>query len=330
MTALIQIGLGPWGRDWATTILPQLADAEMVGWVDPDARARADFIASAGVPPETVFGSIGEAVAATGAVAAIAPVAIPAHEAVVRECLAQGLHTLIEKPFSERSDVARELAAEAAQKGLVLAVDQNYRLFPGAVAMRRLLADGVVGSRRHITLTWHREHGGVRASDPLVELAVHHFDLMRYLLADEASAITVVPIGIGDGAGLRVVVEFAGGDVVDYALTSSGPAPATPWTGCWEIVGDDGVLRWGQERADGGEPDPHRVSFQPRGAEPEDVDVPALPLFERAGVLRSFLDAIVGGGRPTSPADDNARTIAILEAAVASRARRTRAEVSRW
>lgn len=331
MTALIQIGLGPWGRDWAATILPQLPDADVVGWVDPDEAARASFVAETGASEESVFPSVAAAVAATDARAAIAPVAIPAHEAVVRETLSHGLHTLIEKPFTYRSGTARELAALAAEKGLVLGVDQNYRLFPGAPVLRRMLAEGTAGRRRRIALTWHREHDGVRASDPLIELAVHHFDLMRYLLAQEATAITVLPIGIGDdGSGLRIVVEFDGGDVVDYSLTSAGVTPATPWTGCWEVTGDGGRILWGGSCTDGGEPDPHVVAFQPRGGEEQRVEVSALPLFERAGVLRAFLDAVEGRGAATSPAADNAHTIAILEAAVASRDRRERVAVERW
>lgn len=332
MTRLIQIGLGPWGRDWATTIVPQLPDAEVVGWVDADESARSSFIAEVGVPAASVFASIGEAIAATGATAAIAPVAIPAHEAVVREALANGLHTLIEKPFTYRSDTARELAALAAEEGLVLAVDQNYRVFPGAPVMRSLLAESAVGERRHISLTWHREHGGVRRSDPLIELAVHHFDLMRYLLRQEAVGVTVTPIGIGDdgGSGLRIVVEFDGGDIVDYSLTSAGAAPATPWTGRWDVVGDGGMLCWGGVRTDGGEPDPHRVTLQPRHGEERDIDVPELPLFERAGVLRAFLDTIEGRGAVTSSAEDNAHTVAILEAAVESRSRGGRVAVERW
>ncbi|MGB4136624.1 MAG: hypothetical protein WA971_08670, partial [Microbacterium sp.] len=96
------------------------------------------------------------------------------------------------------------------------------------------------------------------------------------------------------------------------------------------VAGEDGRLCWGKAVSDGTEPDPHHVAFQPRGGAEHALDVPPLPLFERAGVLRAFLDAVDGNGVPTSPADDNAHTVAILEAAVTSRERGERTAVARW
>lgn len=335
MTALIQIGLGAWGLDWAQTILPQLPDAEIEAWVDADSAARDSFSSATGADPKRIFSTIAEAFARTSAVGAIAPVAISAHAAVAREVLALGKHLLIEKPFTLDVTTARELSETAAAQGLVLAVDQNYRFFPGAPALRTLVDEASVGHLRHISVTWHRAHPGVRDSDPLVELAVHHFDLMRYVLRSDAIGITVTIVGDEpqrepQTRSVRAVIEFASGAIVDYLLTSQGVAPATPWPGHWIFAGDNGSIEWGTTTIDGTEPEHSYLRRTDADGAVTVLDIAPLALFERAGVLRTFLDAIDTGSMPSSPAEDNARTIAVLEAAMRSRASGRREDVERW
>ncbi|MEV4580617.1 Gfo/Idh/MocA family oxidoreductase [Nonomuraea jabiensis] len=324
MTDLIQIGLGPWGLDWAANILPQLPDADVVGWVDASPEARAAFTGG------EVYAGVEEALAATGAVAAIAPVAIGAHAAVARQVLEAGAHLLLEKPFTLDTATARELAGLAERKGLVFAIDQNYRLFPGVPVVRDLLERRAVGTIRRVSLEWHRHHSGVRDSNALVELAIHHFDLMRHLFGREGVAITCVPVTPVRTAqdrtpGASLIVELDGGLTIDYVLSSQGVGPQTPWPGVWRISGDEGLLQWGAA------PDDHRsVSITDADGNVSAVEVPELPLFERAGVLRAFLDAVEGSGEPTSPAADNARSVAMLEAALDSARTGERTKVRRW
>ncbi|MFI7132058.1 Gfo/Idh/MocA family protein [Nonomuraea sp. NPDC050153] len=330
MTDLIQIGLGPWGTDWATKIIPQLADAKVTGWVDASPEARAAFAAVTGAGPDTMFATVREALEATGAVAAIAPVAIGAHAAVAKQVLEAGAHLLLEKPFALDAATARELADLAEERGLVFGIDQNYRIFPGAPVVRDLLERQAVGTVRRVSLEWHRDHRGVRDSNSLVELAIHHFDLMRYLFGREGAAITCVPVSPVRSAqdhtpGASLIVELDGGITVDYVLSSQGIDAQTPWPGVWRISGDEGLIRWGAA------PDDHRaVSITDAAGNVNAVEVPELPLFERAGVLRAFLDAVEGSGAPTSPAADNAHSVAMLEAALTSARTRERARVERW
>lgn len=330
MTDLIQIGLGPWGIDWATKIIPRLADARVSGWVDTSPDARAAFIATTGADPDTVFATVREALETTGAVAAIAPVAIGAHAAVARQVLEAGAHLLLEKPFALDTATARELAGLAAERGLVFGIDQNYRIFPGAPIVRDLLQRQAVGTIRRVSLEWHRDHQGVKDSNALVELAIHHFDLMRHLFGRDGAAITCVPVRPVRSAqdrtpGASLIVELDGGPTIDYVLSSQGIDAQTPWPGVWRISGDEGLIRWGAA------PDDHRaVSITDQAGNTTAVEVPELPLFERAGVLRAFLDAVEGSGVPTSPAADNAHSVAMLEAALTSARTGERTRVKRW
>ena len=40
MTKIIQVGLGFWGFDWASTVIPRVPDIEVVAYVDPSEAAR--------------------------------------------------------------------------------------------------------------------------------------------------------------------------------------------------------------------------------------------------------------------------------------------------
>ncbi|WP_433516580.1 Gfo/Idh/MocA family protein [Nonomuraea sp. CA-143628] len=328
MTDLIQIGLGPWGLDWAANIFPKLPDVRVTGWVDASPEARAAFTAKTG--DDNVFATVEEALAATGAVAAVAPVAIGAHAAVARQVLEAGAHLLLEKPFTLDAASARELAGLAERKGLVFGIDQNYRIFPGAPVVRDLLDRRAVGAVRRVSVEWHRDHAGVRDANSLIELAIHHFDLMRYLFGREGAAITCVPVTPIRSAqdhtpGASLIVELDGGLTIDYVLSSQGVGPQTPWPGVWRISGDEGLLTWGAA------PDDHRaVSITDAAGQVRAVEVPELPLFERAGVLRAFVDAVAGTGEPTSPAADNARSVAMLEAALTSARTGERTRVEQW
>ncbi len=70
---------------------------------------------------------------------------IEAHGAVVREALEAGKHALVEKPFVETLGEARDLTRLARERGLVLAVAQNYR-FGRSGSVRRAATSVSPGS----------------------------------------------------------------------------------------------------------------------------------------------------------------------------------------
>ncbi|WP_223693952.1 Gfo/Idh/MocA family protein [Leifsonia poae] len=321
--SLIQVGLGPWGTDWATTILPQVPGANVVAWVDASAQSREAFRAATNAPADSVFADLGSAVAATGAEAVIAPVAIPAHEAVAREAIDLGLHLLLEKPFVFDVRTAQSLVLDAEARGLTFVIDQNYRHFPAAPVVRGLLADGTLGTLRRVGVRWHRVHQGVSLSNALVELAIHHFDLMRYILGSDALAITCVTrpriSQVSDFAPeAHAIIEMSNGIVVDYTLTSQGIDATTPWPGQWCISGDDGELQWGTAETSPNEPSHEFVRLRAADGERQRVPIDTGVPFERVGVLLDFLASIETGAAPRSSAADNLGSVAMLEAALLS------------
>jgi predicted dehydrogenase len=319
---VIQVGLGNWGADWATKVLPQLEDVEVVGWVDRSPAAQAAFRERVGVAEDAMFSSFAEAHAVHGDVRIVfAPVAFGAHAAVAREVLEAGCHLLLEKPMTLDTDSARELIRLAADKDLIFGIDQNYRWGAGVPVVRRLLTEGAVGALRNVAVRFHRDHEGVR-NDALTEMTIHHLDLMRYFFDANGTEVTCVPhtpISTRDQGtdGADLIIELDTGLVVNYHLSTNGISASTPWSGYWQISGDEGMLTWGEATYRSQPQAPVRIIRYDGSVEEIDVPEPT-GLRDRAGVMRMFLDAVGGRGSPSSPAADNFHSVALLEAVLDS------------
>ncbi|MFI5906730.1 Gfo/Idh/MocA family oxidoreductase [Dactylosporangium sp. NPDC051541] len=68
-----------------------------------------------------------------------------AHVPVARAALEAGLAVVVDKPFTPTAAEGEELAALAAQRGLLLTVYQNRRWDGDFLTARRLVADGAIG-----------------------------------------------------------------------------------------------------------------------------------------------------------------------------------------
>jgi predicted dehydrogenase len=326
---IVHIGVGGWGLDWEKNAIPEVPGVERVAAVDASPAILEALQAETGIPATACFTSLADAVAATGAEAALITVPLPYHIPVVVEALELGLHAMVEKPFAPTLADARFAVNLAHNRKRILAVSQNYRFFPAVQAVRSIIASrelGRVGSvsidfRKNVT----RAGGGHRhftLPDPLlVDMAIHHWDLMRYLLGEEATSITCETWNPHwspfeqDAAG-TAIVEFASGAHVSWRGSWVSPAPVTTWTGEWHMECELGELIW-QARGDHGWTGDDRVTVRRTGQKPIDVDLSSLPLYGRRGSLGAFANAIATGTSLT-PDISGAGNIGILELALAA------------
>ncbi|MFI0539397.1 Gfo/Idh/MocA family protein [Streptomyces sp. WSLK1-3] len=122
------------------------------------------------------------------------------HAEIAIAALEAGKHVLCEKPLANSVAEAQAMvaAAEAArERGQLAMVGFNYRRVPALTFARRLIADGRLGTLRHVRvvylqdwlvdpefpLTWRleREHAG---SGALGDLGAHIVDLAQYLAGE--------------------------------------------------------------------------------------------------------------------------------------------------
>ena len=111
------------------------------------------------------------------------------HYPMARAALDRGRHVLCEKPFMLNQAQAKDLAALAREKGLVNAINHEFRHFPARATLTRWIEQGRLGSVEHLVvrdripgwarnpsrrLTWLTEKQ--RGGGFLGALGSHHID----------------------------------------------------------------------------------------------------------------------------------------------------------
>ena len=327
---LLQVGLGPHGRNWARRVVPEVKEVEVVAYVDKDPYALDLLKEEAHVRPELCFESLNEAIAETRPQALLNTTALPAHVPLTRMALEAGLHVLVEKPFAPSLDLARGLVEEAKLHGLVLMVSQNYRFFPAPRVIASMVHESALGKLYEVSIDFRRFSAGqgrhhIEEQPLLVDMSIHHFDLLRLILSREPQRIYCEawnPEWTGfSGPSVAVAsVVFEGGVVVSYRGSWISAGTVTPWAGEWRMEFENGEVTW--TSAADSDVTQDQVVVRQRGAEPRTLTLPAVSRTGTWGTLTEFASAIQAGREPETSGRANLGTIALMEAAVESAGRR--------
>jgi predicted dehydrogenase len=176
-----------------------------------------------------------------------------------------GRHILCEKPLALSTAEAAEMLAAAERAGVHHLVDHELRFNPNRVKARALIADGYVGTPRHVLLTamstsrldpkrpWGWWFDEARGGGVLGAVGSHQIDLLRHWLGEIEAAAGTVEASIKerplpDGHGRRAVtaddftsflLRFASGPVATVVLSVVTTANLGPRIELW---GDEGTL----------------------------------------------------------------------------------------
>ncbi|WP_406012486.1 Gfo/Idh/MocA family oxidoreductase [Streptomyces sp. NBC_00984] len=170
------------------------------------------------------------------------------HAEIAIAALEAGKHVLCEKPLANtvaEAEAMTEAAEHAAARGQVAMVGFNYRRVPAITYARQLVAEGRIGTLRHVRaaylqdwlvdpespLTWRleRERAG---SGALGDLGAHIVDLAQYLAGEPLVGVSAVsetfvrerPRLTGPAAGLSGAADTGtrGAVTVDDAALFTG------------------------------------------------------------------------------------------------------------
>lgn len=176
------IGYGYWGPKLARN-LAELPDAELCAIADADperlARVRARFPWVAPTP------SVDELLRSFEVEAVVVATPIRTHFALARQALLAGKHVMIEKPLTDNSVQAEELADLADSLGLTLMVGHTFQYNPAVRALRELVMSGELGDIYYIDAA--RLNLGIFQQDinVLWDLAPHDISILRDVLGCE-------------------------------------------------------------------------------------------------------------------------------------------------
>ncbi|MEW2400616.1 Gfo/Idh/MocA family oxidoreductase [Streptomyces sp. NPDC046862] len=169
------------------------------------------------------------------------------HAEIALAALAAGKHVLCEKPLANtvaEAEAMAEAAETAYARGQLAMVGFNYRRVPATALARRMVAEGRIGTLRHVRvtylqdwlvdpdfpLTWRlrKESAG---SGSLGDLGAHIVDLAQYLAGERLAGVSALtetfvrqrPLPVGATSGLSTVSSAGTGQVtVDDAALFTG------------------------------------------------------------------------------------------------------------
>ena len=154
----------------------------------------------------------------------------------------------------------------------------------------------------------------------LADMMVHQFDMMRYVLNTNATAIQAITWNLkwgwhkGDAAH-AIVVEFENGIRGTHVCLGACVGKQTSWNGSWQIEGDAGGITWEDDKMWHTHmhrtPKPVHELMIARWRPAED---PTL----LDDVLNEFLTAMKKGREPECSGADNLHTLAMTFAAIKS------------
>ncbi|QQM39773.1 Gfo/Idh/MocA family protein [Streptomyces liliifuscus] len=166
------------------------------------------------------------------------------HAEIAVAALAAGKHVLCEKPLAntvEEAEAMAEAAQAAAERGQVAMVGFNYRRVPATSLARKMVAEGRLGTLRHVRvtylqdwlvdrefpLTW-RLRKETAGSGALGDLGAHIVDLAQYLAGEPVVGVSALtetfvrerPLLSGSSSGLSAAggSELGAVTVDDAAL----------------------------------------------------------------------------------------------------------------
>ncbi|RLP76142.1 gfo/Idh/MocA family oxidoreductase [Mycetocola tolaasinivorans] len=324
---IILVGAGAMGKNWlrALTASP---DAQIVGLVDLNLDAARAALAAFGLEHLPVGDSVSALAADTDA-QAVVNVTIPAaHHAVSTEALFAGLPVLCEKPIAPTVATALSLAASAEASGQLLMTSQSRRYYRSLSALRERVRElGRVGT---VSCEFAKapRFGGFRDEMDhvlLVDMAIHQFDAVRYLLDRDPVAVYCEEYNpawswyAGDAAA-AAVFEFEGGIRFVYSGSWCTPGSETSWNGSWRIGGENGTALWDGERAPVADLPGLSLADLPARLTDETIPFPE----EINGSLAEFISALRTGDIPATEVHANVHSLAMVEAAVLSATRGSR------
>lgn len=175
------------------------------------------------------------------------------HDEVARQCLAAGVHVLVEKPLVLEASALAPLEQAAGAVGRVLAVNHNQTFHP---AVRRLLdhvSAGRLGVLEHLTLQHHVPLRQLQTGDVghfmfgteaniVLEQGVHLFSIVYLLLGQSRSVQVVTGRRRQLANGVRFVEEWLVQLTCERGSATVRMAFGKPWQeSTVQAIGSDGA-----------------------------------------------------------------------------------------
>jgi predicted dehydrogenase len=310
---LVLVGAGGMGRGWLQ-VMDANDDVQIVGIVDVNEAAAVDAAAIVKHSSDIVTGTDVLEVSGRANAQAIVDVTIPeAHYPVTVAALLAGYPVLGEKPVAATVAEGLSLSAAAQSSNQLFMVSQSRRYNHNLHQAKQLLSElGQVGV---VSVDFYKSvhFGGFReemASPLLLDMAIHQFDMARFLLDADPISVGCEEYNPGwswysGDAAASAVFEMSNGARFIFNGSWCSPGAETSWNGSWRISAESGTVLWDGD---------NKPSSDPLAVEVDTND----PGTEIEGSLREFVAALRTGDEPMGRVHTNVLSFAMVEAAIRS------------
>ncbi|SFJ34957.1 Predicted dehydrogenase [Paenibacillus sp. UNC496MF] len=248
----LMIGVGGMGREHIRRLL-NVPEAEIVALSDPSDKAinvvKETYPQLADI---AVYADYREAIAQSGADAAVIVSPHSMHFEQGMACLDGGLHVLMEKPFVSGADNAEKIIAHAEKVNKHLVVAYQRHLMGPYMFIRDLIARGELGKINFITAyqaqrwligatgTW-RQNLALSCGGQLNDSGSHLLDVVLWVTGLEPESVSAMIENHGREVDIdsAVTVRFKGGAIATFNVVGSA---SISWHEDVSIHGDKGSV----------------------------------------------------------------------------------------
>jgi predicted dehydrogenase len=322
--------VGKFGGRWVR-LLSQAKGVKVVAAADINAEALAVAQEKLSLPPSSCFKDFRKAIDTVEADALINVTPPKFHKPVALYAFRRGLDVLTEKPLADTMRNAKVMVEAARKARRKLMVSQNYRFQRWARTARRTVEKKKHGDLDHLSIKFFRalrSRTGFRQKMEhllLVDMSIHHFDLIRYVLGADPVKIyarTWNPKwswSKGDVAA-AVIIEMKNGVTVVYDANWVGTERQNTWNGDWVFQFERGRLALRDD-----------VLYEAKvGKEEKPVRLAAMPCQNQEYSLLEFRRALRENRQPEASGKDNLSSLAMVFAAIESSKRGRAVELAKF
>jgi len=313
---ILQVGVGGFGKSWVE-IIKKSPEWELSGIVDINKEVLFSVAKEYNIPQERCFTSLEEGIKKTKPSAIMNATPPKFHKDTSIIAFDEGLNVLTEKPLSDNIKDAQEMVAYAQRKNKKLMVSQNYRYRSQPRTVKNLIEKGTIGRISYIVINFQKGPRFVGFREKmdyplLVDMAIHHFDLMRYITGENPVSIYAKSWNPywswfkGD-ASSHILIEFEKNIEVSYSGSWVSTGRETSWDGDWEIYGEKGTILWKEARI-----------YVIRGKKTKEIKPIKMKREERYLSLYEFYCALAENREPETSGRDNLHSLSMVFGAIES------------
>jgi predicted dehydrogenase len=313
-------GLGWWGRSW-TDVLRINPKARLLATVDPSTSAREWSRRHLGVAH---FADLDSAFQEIDADAVLVTTPPKLHCPVLINALEYSKHVLVEKPLATSPDEVAEISRAVERAGSKVMVGQGYRFMDSATVLRHAIESGAIGEMQAIRILFRQYVPDILGKNHplyglkhsiLIDMANHHFDLIRFLTGQEFSKAIAFEYETPENvfrspSSAFCLLTLENGVSVTWDGDWCRRHPRTSWEGDWEFIGSEGRMFWRGER-DSEVEDWYRpeISIEGKGGFLQKLEFQESVGDRRIPVLEHFIESILNGRQPEPSVWDNRKML---------------------